>query len=171
MKIAECCGISREHLLKENGILDYLHDRFGTILFYRKVVELCLRVIVNANIIMGPLSELFVQVFGAKKGELKTAERIRASREISQRLMVNLCKQGNGDSHEKKKKMVLTTILSTSCQLCSTTTIMWPRNPVTSLSYISQFCLFHLLNTLLSVNFQPQQSSCPRNGSWMKPSG
>ena len=91
MKIAECCGISREDLLKENGILDYLHDRYGMIpdLFYCKVVGLCDRVIVNANIIMGLPSELFVQAFGAKKGEPKTAERIRATGEISQRPMNN----------------------------------------------------------------------------------
>ena len=103
VKIAESCGISREDLLKENGILDYLHDRFGTILFYRKVVGLCLRVIVNANIIMGPPSELFVQAFGAKKGEPKTAKHIRATGEISQRLMNNACRPGNGDTHVKKK--------------------------------------------------------------------
>ena len=35
IEIAERCGISREDLLKEGGILQYLHDRFGTILHYR----------------------------------------------------------------------------------------------------------------------------------------
>ena len=81
VKIAEFCNISREALLKENGILGYLHDRFGSILFYRKVVGLCLRVIVNANTIMGPPSELFVHVLG------------------------NVYKPGNSYSRIKKKKV------------------------------------------------------------------
>ena len=146
---------------------------------------------------------MFVQAFGAKKGEPKTAEHIRATGEISQRLMINVCKQGNGDSHVKKKKMVhkaddriptdeIVALLEFRCIIYKEARSsnndpvyfmpavlypdqMWPRNPVTSFSSLVstflRFCLFRLLNTLLSVNFQPQQSSFPRNGSWMKPSG
>ena len=34
VEVANICGISKKDLLAENGILQYLHDRFGTILHY-----------------------------------------------------------------------------------------------------------------------------------------
>ena len=91
VKIAENCGISREDLLKENGILDYLHNRFGTILYYRKLERLKKRVIVNTNAIMGPPSELFVQAFGAEESQPETACRIRETGEIPNYLMERAC--------------------------------------------------------------------------------
>ena len=35
VEVANICCISRIDLLGENGILQFLHDRFGTILYYR----------------------------------------------------------------------------------------------------------------------------------------
>ena len=91
VKIAENCGISREDLLKEDGILDYLHNRFGTILYYRKLKLLSQRVIINANVIMGPPSELFVHAFGTKETEPETAKHIRETGEIPDDLMKRVC--------------------------------------------------------------------------------
>ena len=90
IEMAKICGISRQDLLAENGILQYLHDSFGTILHYRglKIGE---RVIINTNIIMRPTTDLFVYAFGAKEAEPKTAERIRTTGEIPQRLMNKVC--------------------------------------------------------------------------------
>ena len=62
VEIAERCGISREDLTKEGGILQYLHDSFGTILYYQgktrqdKKLKISQRVIVNPNVIMRPTS-------------------------------------------------------------------------------------------------------------------
>ena len=115
--------------------------------------------------------------------------------------MINPCKQGNGDSHVKKKKMVhkaddkiptdeIVALLEFRCVIYKKArssnndhvyfmpAVLYPDHNVAKESndlvllaslHIPPI-LFHLLNTLLSVNFQPQQSSCPRNGSWMKPS-
>ena len=76
IEIAERCGISREDLTKEGGILQYLHDRFGTILHYRGL-EIGQRVIVNTNLVTRPPAELFVTAFGTKKSEQETAEKMR----------------------------------------------------------------------------------------------
>ena len=87
VEVAKSCHISREDLLGKNGILQFLHDRFGTILYYRDL-EIGQRVIINPNIILAPTTELFASAFGAKKSaEPKTAKRIRTSGEIPQRLM------------------------------------------------------------------------------------
>ena len=92
--VAKSCGISREDLLQENGILQYLHDRFGTILHYRGL-KIGQRVIINTNIIMAPTTELFVYAFGTKEAEPKTAERIRTTGEIPQCLMNKVCSSEN----------------------------------------------------------------------------
>ena len=94
VEVAKSCGISREDLLQENGILQYLHDRFGTILHYRGL-KIGQRVIINTNIIMAPTTELFVYAFGTKEAEPKTAERIRTTGEIPQRLMNKVCSSEN----------------------------------------------------------------------------
>ena len=90
VEVAKSCHISREDLLGENGILQFLHDRFGTILYYRGL-KIGQRVIINPNIILGPTTELFVSAFGAKKSEPRTAERIRTTGEIPQSLMHKVC--------------------------------------------------------------------------------
>ena len=91
VEVAKSCHISREDLLGKNGILQFLHDRFGTILYYRDL-EIGQRVIINPNIILAPTTELFASAFGAKKSaEPKTAKRIRTSGEIPQRLMDKVC--------------------------------------------------------------------------------
>ena len=100
IQVAESCGISKEELLREDGILQYLHDNFGTILYYRKLTKLSLRVIINTNVIMGPPSKLFLIAFGALKTEQQTAERIRTTGEISYRLMDKVC-SSNTDGTEQ----------------------------------------------------------------------
>ena len=72
--VAKSCGISREDLLQENGILQYLHDRFGTILHYRGL-KIGQRVIINTNIIMAPTTELFVYAFGTKEAETENSRK------------------------------------------------------------------------------------------------
>ena len=94
VEVANICGISRKDLLAENGILQYLHDRFGTILHYRGL-KIGQRVIINTNIIMAPTTELFVYAFGAKETEPRIADRIRATGEIPQRLMNKICSSEN----------------------------------------------------------------------------
>ena len=98
IEIAKNCGISKEDLLHENGILQYLHDNFGTVLYYRKLTKLCLRVIVDTNVIMGPPSRLFLIAFGALKTEPRTAEHIRATGEISHYLMTKVCSHSLDDT-------------------------------------------------------------------------
>ena len=90
VEVAKSCHISREDLLGENGILQFLHDRFGTILYYRGL-KIGQRVIINPNIILAPTTELFVYAFGAKKSEPNTADTIRKTGEIPQSLMHKVC--------------------------------------------------------------------------------
>ena len=97
VKIAASFGISREDLTKEGGILQYLHDRFGTILYYRGM-KIGQRVIVNPNLIMRPPAELFMTAFGAKISEHGTAEEIRRTGEIPHRLMEKLCSSDESKS-------------------------------------------------------------------------
>ena len=94
VEVAKSCGISQEDLLDENGILRYLHDKFGTILHYRGL-KIGQRVVINANVIMAPTTELFVYAFGVKEAEPKTAQMIRATGEIPQRLMNKVCSSKN----------------------------------------------------------------------------
>ena len=90
VEVAKSCHISKEDLLGENGILQFLHDRFGTILYYRGL-KIGQRVIINPNIILFPTTELFVYAFGAKKSEPNTASTIRKTGEIPQSLMHKVC--------------------------------------------------------------------------------
>ena len=101
VEIANICGISREDLLAENGTLQYLHDRFGTILHYRGL-KIGQRVIINTNIIMAPTTELFVYAFGAKQTEPRVADRIRATGEIPQRLMNKICSSENVEPSDNR---------------------------------------------------------------------
>ena len=94
VEVANSCGISRDDLLQENGILQYLHDMFGTILHYRGL-KIGQRIIINTNIIMAPTTELFVYAFGVKEAEPKTAKKIRTTGEIPQRLMNKVCSAEN----------------------------------------------------------------------------
>ena len=104
VKIAASFGISREDLTKEGGILQYLHDRFGTILHYQgktrqgKKLKISQRVIVNPNLIMRPPAELFMTAFGAKISEHATAEEIRRTGEIPHRLMEKVCSSDESKS-------------------------------------------------------------------------
>ena len=90
VEVAKSCHISREDLLGENGILQFLHDRFGTILYYRGL-KIGQRVIINPNIILFPTTELFVYAFGTKESEPNTAATIRSTGEIPQSLMHKVC--------------------------------------------------------------------------------
>ena len=96
--IAESCGISKEDLLMENGILDYLHNRFGTILFYRNIDKLNKRVIVNANIIMSPPTKMFAVSFASNNDKPKTAKHIRSTGEIPPHLMNEACSSTSDES-------------------------------------------------------------------------
>ena len=104
VEVAKSCHVSREDLLGEDGILQFLHDRFGTILYYRGL-KIGKRVIINPNIILFPTTELFVYAFGAKKSEPNTADTIRKTGEIPQSLMHKVCssksKKSHGDDDEK----------------------------------------------------------------------
>ena len=97
IEIAERCGISREDLLAEGGILQYLHDRFGTIFHYRGL-KIGQRVIVNTNLVIRPPTELFITAFDVKTSERAIAERIRRTGEISHRLMKKVCSSSRGQS-------------------------------------------------------------------------
>ena len=90
VEVAKSCHISREDLIGENGILQFLHDRFGTILYYRGL-KIGKRVIINPNIILAPTTELFVYAFGAKKSEPNIAATIRKTGEIPQSIMHKVC--------------------------------------------------------------------------------
>ena len=104
IEIAKRCGISREDLTKEGGILQYLHDRFGTILHYRLPnqeigqygLKISQRVIVNTNLIMHPPVELFETAFGVKTSEHTTAEIMRRTGKIPRRLMEKVCSSSKG---------------------------------------------------------------------------
>ena len=95
--MAEHCGISREDLLGEEGVLQYLHDKYGTILYYGRLTKLGKRVIVNVNLIMKPPAELFVSAFGAVGGEPETAKLMRLTGEVSHRLMNKACSESSTD--------------------------------------------------------------------------
>ena len=92
--IAEHCGISRADL---KGVLQYLHDKYGTILYYGQLKKLGKRVIVNVNLIMKPPAEMFVSAFGALGGEPETAKHMRLTGEVSSRLMNKACSESSTD--------------------------------------------------------------------------
>ena len=104
IEIAAICGISEEHLTEKGGILQYLHDSFGTILYYQgksKKLKISQRVIVNPNVIMRPPVELVVTAFGAEGNEEEEAKRIRFTGEIRHYLMERACKP----SDDKKESI------------------------------------------------------------------
>ena len=102
VEVAKSCHISRKALLGENGILQFLHDRFGTILYYRGL-KIGQRVIINPNIILVPTTELFMYAFGTKKSKPITADMIRKTGEISQSLMHKVCSSKSIKKADDKK--------------------------------------------------------------------
>ena len=106
VEIAERCGISREDLTKEGGILQYLHDSFGTILYYQgktrqgKKLKISQRVIVNPNVILHPPVELVVTAFGAEGIKQALAKKIRFTGEIDHSQMKRAC-ENNRPSDDK----------------------------------------------------------------------
>ena len=113
VKIAEGCGISEEDLTRENdGILQYLHDSFGTILYYRgrtrqgKELKISQRVIVDPNVITRPPVELVATAFGADgRVEHAEARRIRFTGEIRHSVMKRACEDRPSDD---KKELIPT---------------------------------------------------------------
>lgn len=89
--VAAKCGISKEDLLRKNGILQFIHKNFGTILHYLDVDGLKERVICDPNIILVPLTRLFVFSFACNPDERKTAEHIRLTGEIPTDLLERVC--------------------------------------------------------------------------------
>ena len=76
-------------------MLQYLHDRFGTILHYRGL-KIGQRIIVNTNLVMRPPAELFMTAFGTKITFLSTAERIRCTGDILHWIMERVCSWNKG---------------------------------------------------------------------------
>ena len=91
VKVASACGIKKEDLLGEDGILRYIHKHYGTLLYYRKVAGLCQKVICDPNIILHPFTQTFLFSFACNRGHTKTAIRIRATGEIPHDLMETIC--------------------------------------------------------------------------------
>ena len=109
VEIAKVLGIE-EDLTEKDGVLQYLHDRFGTILYYQgktrqgKKTELKIsqRVIVDPDVIMRPPVELVVTAFGAEGNDPPVARRIRFTGEISHSVMEKACEK-YWPSDDKKK--------------------------------------------------------------------
>ena len=97
VKVAKTCGLNKEDLLKEDGILRYIHKHYGTLLYYPKVDGLCGKVICDPNIILQPLTQTFVLSFACNQGLVHTAKKIRATGEISQDLMETICATNSAD--------------------------------------------------------------------------
>ena len=98
VEIAERFGISENDLTEKGGILQYLHESFGTILYYQgktrqgKKLKISQRVIVNPDVIMRPPVELVVTAFGAKGiGLINLPKKIRFTGEIDHSLMDRAC--------------------------------------------------------------------------------
>ena len=85
--IAESCGISKRDL---PDVLEYLHDKFGTVLYYRNL-KISNRVIVDVNLIMKPPAKLIESTFGAE-------EHIRQTGEVSKYLMNKVCSSRDSES-------------------------------------------------------------------------
>ena len=117
---------------------------------------LCLRVIVNANIIMGPPSELFVHAFG------------------------NVCKPGNSDSHIKKKKVHKTddTIPTNKDPVYFMPAVLYPDHNIAKESsdpvllakvQISPIMLIPSTEYAPLGQFSATAVELSKNGNWMKP--
>ena len=90
--IAATFRISEKDLTERGGILQYLHDQFGTILHYRDLeIGLQLRVIVNPKIIIRPPVKLLMTAFGTKTSKHAMAEILHRTGEIPRDLMEEVC--------------------------------------------------------------------------------
>ena len=89
--VAKECGISKEDLLGEHGILQFVHKNYGTLLSYIAVDGLKEKVIFDPNVILIPLTRLFVISFACNPNERETAEHIRATGEIPEEVMERVC--------------------------------------------------------------------------------
>ena len=87
VKLARACGIKEELL----GILCYIHNHYGTLLYYPKVAGLCSKVICDPNIILHPFTRTFLFSFACNPGHTQTAMSIRATGEIPPDLMDTIC--------------------------------------------------------------------------------
>ena len=95
--LAMACGIEKEDLLGEDGILCYIHKHYATLLYYPKVPGLCYRVICDPNIILHPFTRTFVHSFACNQGYVQTAKSIRATGEIPHDLMEIICARKSTD--------------------------------------------------------------------------
>ena len=97
VKVATACGIKKEELLGENGILRYIHKYYGTLLYYPTVPGLCDKVICDPNIILHPLTRTFLIAFACNPGHIQTAKSIRGTGEIPHDLMESICATQSAD--------------------------------------------------------------------------
>jgi len=98
VEVAKTCGIEEKDLLKEDGgVLRYIHENYGTLLYYPKVPGLCNRVVCDPNVILRPLTRTIIISFACKPGDVKIAEAIRKSGEIPRNLMETVCATGSKD--------------------------------------------------------------------------
>ena len=94
---AKACGISREELLGEHGVLRFIHKYYGTILYYINVPGLRDKVLCDPNIILLPLTRLFIFSFACIQGQIETAELIRRTGEIPHEVMESVCASNSED--------------------------------------------------------------------------
>ena len=98
VEVATACGIKKEHLLrKKDGILRYIHEHYGTLLYYPNVPGLCDKVICDPNIILNVFSRIFVFVYACNPGHKMAAKSIRDTGEISHELMETICTTKSAD--------------------------------------------------------------------------
>ena len=83
-EVAKSCGISGDDLFEA---LKYLHDRFGTVLYYRDLPKLKERVIVNVKLIMELPAKIIGTVFGTKNTDPKETEHIQMTGEVPKYLI------------------------------------------------------------------------------------
>ena len=77
---AKYCGIHDEE--KVPRILEFFHDRFGTIFYFGDVESLKDLVFCDLNLVFHPITKLVAESFGANASKPNAAERIRATGEI-----------------------------------------------------------------------------------------
>ena len=96
-EVGMACGIESKELLKEDGILHYIHKHYGTLLYYPKVPGLCDKVICDPNIILHLFTQTFLFSFACNPGHIETAKSIRATGEIPHDLMETICATQSAD--------------------------------------------------------------------------
>ena len=96
-EVGMACGIESQELLKEDGILHYIHKHYGTLLYYPKVAGLCGKVICDPNIILHLFTQTFLFSFACNPGHIKTATSIRATGEIPHDLLETICATQSAD--------------------------------------------------------------------------